>query len=186
MRVRSIHLISRGRLLIAIGLVVLLGFVTLLGNLLSSEPDEPLEDEDPPMEEHEDAEVEAALAEEVEPEREEETGLASLRLQRNQSRSEQIDILRDLASRPDAGEDSRVQAEKRLIQISDRLAAESEAEQLIISAGFADALVYVMQDNALALVKEDTLEDREVSQIASMVARVTGLSWEDISVRTQP
>lgn|GEM_PF-6539506 len=177
---KSIHLVSRGRLLLGIGLVVLLAFVTLLGNLLTDDR-APVDEGEPP----EDEEIEVVFQEETDPPADVgEEGFSGMRLDRDRARSEQVDILQGIVSNPDAGEDARAQAGDRLIEISDRLAMEAEAEQLIISsAGFADVLVYVMQDNALVLVKEDTLEDQEVSQIASMVSRVTGLSWEDISVR---
>lgn len=109
-----------------------------------------------------------------------------MRLERERTRSMQVEILREIVNNPNSTEGAREQAQGRLMEISDKLAGEAEAEQLITALDFEDALVYLLQEDALVLVKCKELDDTAVARIASIVSRVTGLSWEKIAVRLSP
>ncbi len=114
------------------------------------------------------------------------SSFVEMRLERERTRSMQVEILREIVNNPNSTAEAREQAQSRLMEISDKLAAESEAEQLIAAQDFDDALVYLLQEDALVLVKCDELDDTRVARIASVVSRVTGLSWENITVRRSP
>jgi len=104
------------------------------------------------------------------------------RLEREKTRSQMVEILREIVNNPNSSPDSRKLAQDHLVEISNRLAAESEAEQLIMAKDFEDALVYVYADSALIIVKAQEITRPQAAQVASAVNRVTGISWEKVSI----
>lgn len=111
---------------------------------------------------------------------------ADTRLAREKTRSQTVEILREIVNNPNSTSEARGLAQQKLIDMSEKLSMESEAEQLLMAADFDEILVYLMKDAALVLVKGEDMDERQAAQIASVVSRVTGLSWERISIRTHP
>jgi len=181
---RSIMLVSRDRLMLSIALVIFLGIVTVVGNwLIIDTREESLqsgEEEDalPVMSEQEEMQIDTDL-----PPEDFEATLSELRFDRDQERSLSIDVLQQIVNNPKSSETMRDEAQERLLDISEKLNMESEAEQLIRTSELDDAVVYILQDSVLVLVKDETLDEEAVSEIASIISRVTGFSWEDIRVR---
>ncbi len=111
---------------------------------------------------------------------------AETRLSREKSRSQTVEILREIVNNPNSTTEARGVAQDKLIEMSEKLSMESEAEQLLMGADYEEVLVYLMKDGALVLVKGEDIDEIQAAQIASVVSRVTGLSWERISIRTHP
>ena len=107
------------------------------------------------------------------------------RLRRERVRSQMVEMLREIVNNPNSTSDARQQAQERLIEISEQLAHESEAEQMLEAKGFGKVIVYLMTDNALVMIAEEEIDKKEAAQIASVMVRVADLGWEDVSIVTR-
>ncbi len=104
------------------------------------------------------------------------------RLQREQARSEQLDLLREVLNNPNLGAGSREEAAGLWLVITEAVAAEVDLENLIRAKGFADAVVVLDKGRATIMVKAASLTQADVLRIADLATRVAGLSFEDITV----
>lgn len=104
------------------------------------------------------------------------------RLEREQARSEQLDLLREVVNNPNLGEAARAQAVSLWLEITQEVAAEVDLENLIRAKGFADAVVVLQKGKAVVMVKAASLSKEDVLRVADLVVRVAGLEFEDITV----
>ncbi|MCL6449727.1 MAG: SpoIIIAH-like family protein [Acetobacteraceae bacterium] len=115
-------------------------------------------------------------------------GLAFMdyRLERERSRGQEAEWLRDLSQDPEADPATRAEAGRRLLELATRGAKEAELESLIRAKGFEDALVFLFSGSAVVLVKASQLTQGEVARIGEVVSRGAGLKLEDISIMCRP
>jgi len=104
------------------------------------------------------------------------------RLQREQARSQQLDLLREILTNPNVDQQSRDEAMSLWLKITEMISAEVDLENLIRAKGFADAVVVLDNGKGTIMVKADSLTKDEVVRIADLAVRVAGLSYEDITV----
>lgn len=104
------------------------------------------------------------------------------RLQREQARSQQLDLLREVLTNPNVDQQSRDEAMSLWLKITEMISAEVDLENLIRAKGFADAVVVLDNGKGTIMVKADSLTKDEVVRIADLAVRVAGLSYEDITV----
>lgn len=108
------------------------------------------------------------------------------RLERDGTRQQQLDLLRELINNPNSDEASRKEANRRFLRIVDTIGKEVELEGLIRAKGFDDALVFLQEESATVVVKAAVLAAPEVARIADIVMRGTGLKLEAISILSLP
>ncbi len=106
------------------------------------------------------------------------------RLERDSARQQQLDLLREMINNPNSGEEARKEADRRFLHITDVLGKEMEIEGLIRAKGFTDALILLNETSATAIIKAQTLNELEVTRIADIIVRITGLNPAAISVVT--
>jgi len=108
------------------------------------------------------------------------------RLERDSARQQQLDLLREVINNPNSGEEARQEADRRFLHITNILGQEMEIEGLIRAKGFKEALVLLNEFTATAVIKAQTLDQMEVTRIAEIINRTTGLPPTAISVVTYP
>lgn len=106
----------------------------------------------------------------------------NLRLERDQARSLQLELLREVLDNPQVDGEARGEAMALWLEISRSVAWETDVESLIRAEGYIDALVVCGQGQATVMVPVDALTREEVVRIADIVVRITGLDYEDITV----
>jgi len=103
-------------------------------------------------------------------------------LQRDQARSEQLDLLREVLNNANLGSAAKDQALGVWLRITQDLGLEVDMENLIRAKGFADAVVVLREGQATIMVKAASLTPEEVLRIADIAVRIAGISFEDITV----
>jgi stage III sporulation protein AH len=104
------------------------------------------------------------------------------RLQRDQARSEQLDLLREVLNNENLGSAAKDQAMGVWLRITQDLGREVDMENLIRAKGFADAVVVLREGQATIMVKAASLTPEEVLRLADIAARIAGIRFEDITV----
>ncbi|MCL6581701.1 MAG: SpoIIIAH-like family protein [Firmicutes bacterium] len=107
---------------------------------------------------------------------------AEHRLEREQARAEQLELLRELLRQENLDEATRRRALDMWLSITDGITKEVDIENLIRAKGYADAVVVLGRDRATVIVRAESLTPEDVVRIADAVVRVTGLDYEDVAV----
>lgn len=104
------------------------------------------------------------------------------RLEREQARSLQLDLLREVLNNANLGDNAHERALQAWLAITQDIAREVDIENLIRAKGFADAVVVLRDGKATVMVKAASLTQEEVFRIADIAVRLAGLSYEDVTV----
>lgn len=109
------------------------------------------------------------------------------RLERERTRGQQVEWLREITNNPNADAETRKKAQEQLYNLSQNVGKEMETENLIRAKGFDDAVVLLQHDKAATVVvrvKELTTDD--AAKIADLVARNTGIPPSNIIIISKP
>lgn len=104
------------------------------------------------------------------------------RIERERTRSGQIEILREIVNNPNSSAQVRQEAQRKLMGISDNLEKESKVENMLVAKGFKDAIVVIQDKAVLVIVPADALQEEEVAKIADIVIKVVDCSIEDVTI----
>lgn len=85
------------------------------------------------------------------------------RLERDRARSEQINILREIVNNPNSDEASKKEAQRKILEITDKMEKEMEIESLIRARGYREALAYIHEEAVDVIIHTNGLE-REMWQ----------------------
>lgn len=98
-----------------------------------------------------------------------ESVFARCKLERDETRSENIDLLNSTINNVNASEDAKFQAEEMLIKISDSIEKEINIENIVRMKGFEDAMAFISDGNVTVTVKGETLTQPQITQINDIV-----------------
>ena len=100
---------------------------------------------------------------------------AEAKLNREQSRAKEKDILTEMLNNENITEEQKAKCTESMLLLQERMEKESAAEAMIQSKGFKQA--YVRMDNETVDVVVDAvkLTDKDVAQIEDIVQRKTGM-----------
>ncbi len=104
------------------------------------------------------------------------------RLERDRTRSQQIDLLREIVNNQNSSEESRKEANRRLLAISQAIDTEMKIENLIRAENFKDAVAFVQEKSATIIVQTPALTPMDKNKLTDIAVRVTGLTPENIVV----
>ncbi len=104
------------------------------------------------------------------------------RIERERTRSERVEILREIVSNPNSSAQMRQEAQQKLIKISDDLEKESKIENALIAKGFSDAIVVIQPESVMVIVPSDGLRQDEIVRIADIVVKVAVCKMEDVVI----
>lgn len=108
------------------------------------------------------------------------------RLERERTRGQQIDLLRELINNPQADDASRKSAGDRWLAIVEAMGKEGELENLIRAKGFADAVVFIQEKATVVVVKAADLSQQEAAKIMDIVTRGTGMKIDAVTLVVKP
>jgi len=112
----------------------------------------------------------------------EENFFVDYRLERDRTRGQQVEWLREIINNTETADDTRQKAQESLLAISRNMEKESTLENLIRAKGFTDAAVKVDESTATAIVSSADISAGDIGVITELVARITGLSPDKIAV----
>lgn len=104
------------------------------------------------------------------------------RLERDRTRGQQVEWLREVINNPGTVDETRQKAQEQLMAISHSMEKESELENLIRAKGFDDAVVIVDEHTATAVVSAGNMNSGEVTAITELVSRSTGMDPQKIAI----
>jgi stage III sporulation protein AH len=108
------------------------------------------------------------------------------RLERERTRGQQIELLRELINNPQADEASRRSAGDRWLAIVNAMGVETELENLIRAKGFADAVVFIQEKTTVVVVKAAELSQPEAARIMDLAVRATGMKLDAVTLVVKP
>ena len=104
------------------------------------------------------------------------------RLQRERSRSQQVELLKEIVNSPNSAGDARQVAQDQLLSISRYVAGESRLENLLKAKGYKEAVVCVDQKGVTVVVDGSRFSSAEEAKIVEIVAKETGVGEQGIVV----
>ncbi len=107
---------------------------------------------------------------------------AKTRSEREDTRNEAIDTLKDTAKSAKGGEDEKTAATEQLAIITKRMEDEAAIETLVKAKGFKDAVAVIGDNGISVIVKSDKLLQSETLQIQDIVTSQTGENLEKIKI----
>ncbi|WP_051688138.1 SpoIIIAH-like family protein [Desulfofalx alkaliphila] len=125
------------------------------------------------------------LAQSTEKTRQSEGFFVEYRIERERTRGQQVEWLREIINNPNSDSETRKKAQEQLYTISQNLGKEMEIENLIRAKGFDDAVVLIQEDptNAVTVVvKTEKLTTDQTAQVAELVSRNTGINMSHVVI----
>lgn len=108
----------------------------------------------------------------------------SIKLEREQTRAENKEMLTEILNNKNATEDQKNDAINSIMEMADNAEKENAAETLLTAKGFSGAVVSITEDCVDVVINQEKLTDQEVVQVEDIVSRKTGMSMEKIVIST--
>lgn len=108
----------------------------------------------------------------------------SIKLEREQTRAENKEMLTEILNNTNATEDQKNDAIDSIMEMADNAEKENAAETLLTAKGFSGAVVSITEDCVDVVINQAELTEQEVVQIEDIVSRKTGASMEKIVIST--
>ena len=112
------------------------------------------------------------------------TFFVQAKLDRENSRSRQQEVLLEMINNQNLDQPQRAQFADAMLDIQKRIEKESAAEAMIESKGFREVFVRIGDDSVDVVVDKENLTDAEVAQIEDIVKRKTGIDVKNIRIST--
>lgn len=104
------------------------------------------------------------------------------RIERDKNRSKEVEMWQDIINSDKAEGNFKDMAQQEIVKIVSLTDKEMIIENLIISRGFNDALVFLTDDSATVIVEAKELTSSNIAQIQDIVVRKTKLDPKDIKI----
>lgn len=104
------------------------------------------------------------------------------KLEREQSRAKQKDILTGMINNENVGQEKKSEAADEMLKIQQRIEKETAAEAMIEAKGFKEVYVRIDNDTVDVIVNKEELSETEIAQIEDIVKRKTGMKVEKIRI----
>lgn len=107
---------------------------------------------------------------------------ASFRIEREQVRGRQLEVLREIAEGDKSGADARENASVRMIRITEEMEKEMKAENLVKSRGVKECVVIIQPSTTTIVV--DRIPDHGPSEtdLKGLVSQTVGCRRNDLSL----
>lgn len=107
-----------------------------------------------------------------------------IKLDREQARAENKEMLTEILNNKNATEDQKNDAINSIMELADYAEKENEAETLLTAKGFSGAVVSMTKDSVDVVINQGELSEQEIAQIGDIVTRKTGVSMDKIVIST--
>ncbi|PSR36102.1 MAG: hypothetical protein C7B44_10830 [Sulfobacillus thermosulfidooxidans] len=104
------------------------------------------------------------------------------RMHRDRVMSEEIATLKALTENPSIGQSAKDQASATMVQDTQELKEETQAEGLLSARGFPLSAVTVTQNKAIVVVGGASLTSEQIGRIADTITEVTSLPPQDVVI----
>lgn len=104
------------------------------------------------------------------------------RLERERTRSEQVERLNEIINNPNTSVDIRMKAQEDLLWFTNNLGKETKIETALLAKGFSDAVTVIESESVMVVVSSEGLREDEIARIADIVTFISGYNMEDIVI----
>lgn len=104
------------------------------------------------------------------------------RLERDRTRSQQIDLFREIVNNQNSVEESRKEAQRKLLALNQAMETEMKLENMIKAENIKDCVALVEEKSATIIVQVPMLTAPDKIKINQITTRITGLSQENIFI----
>ncbi|MGE4213350.1 MAG: SpoIIIAH-like family protein [Anaerotignaceae bacterium] len=112
------------------------------------------------------------------------TYFVQAKLDREQSRAKQKDILTEMINNEKLDTDQKADFAAGMLELQQRIEKETAAETMIKAKGFDEAYVRIDDETVDVVVSSENLSDAQLAQIEDIVKRKTGVSADKIRIST--
>lgn len=106
-----------------------------------------------------------------------------MRLERQKSRDESIDVLKGITQTEDLSDEEKKTAAETLAILAKNIESETAIENLVLAKGFSQCLAYIGEDSVTVSVRtKEALTPAEAGQIRDIAVGETGLSSSKIKI----
>jgi stage III sporulation protein AH len=113
---------------------------------------------------------------------EKESFFSEYRLERDRTRSEQIEVLNEIINNANSSTEVRADAQQKLLLLTENLGKETKIETAIIAKGFTEAVAVMQAQSVLVIVPSKGLRQDEIAKIADIVTKIAECRWEDVII----
>ena len=110
------------------------------------------------------------------------TFFAEAKLDREQARAKQKDMLTEMMNNESVDEQQKAACADNMLELQKRIEKETAAEAMIESKGFKEAYVRIDDETVDVVVDKQELTDAEIAQIEDIVKRKTGFEADKIRI----
>jgi len=107
---------------------------------------------------------------------------ANYRIERENTRKNEIEVIREIIDNPNSDADMKKEAQAQLLEITNNMEKELLIEGLIKAKGFEDTIVMMSKNSVNVIVSRAELKPEEVAQILDIVKRESGKSPDSIKI----
>jgi len=104
------------------------------------------------------------------------------KIDREQTRAYSQEILLGVINNDQLGEEQKVDAASKMVQLQDRIEKEAAAETMLEAKGFKEVFVRMDDTGVDVVINANQLTETELAQIADVVSRKTGVPAEKIVI----
>jgi stage III sporulation protein AH len=104
------------------------------------------------------------------------------RLERERTRSEQVEILNEIINNPNSDVEVRLDAQEKLLWLTNNLGKETKIENALFAKGFTDAAVAIESQAIMVIVPSQGLREDEIARIADIVIKIAECELEDVVI----
>lgn len=122
------------------------------------------------------------LAKKEQPSKEGENFFVEYRIERDQARSEQINLLREMINNPNSDKKLKAKAQSKLLDLTNNIEEEMEIESLIRARGYQDGIAFIHNKSVEVIVASESLNQQDVAKIGDLITNTTGINLEDITI----
>lgn len=108
----------------------------------------------------------------------------SIKLQREQTRAENKEMLTEIINNVNATEKQKNDAIDSIMEIADFAEKENAAETLLSAKGFPESVVSMEKNHVDVVINQKDLTEQDIIQIEDIVTRKTEVSLENIVIST--
>ncbi|MGM0502579.1 MAG: SpoIIIAH-like family protein [Bacillota bacterium] len=104
------------------------------------------------------------------------------RIERDQARSEQINLLREMINNPNSDKKVKTQAQSRLLAITNNIEQEMEIESLIRARGYQDGIAFIHNNSVEVIVATTGLTQEDVAKIGNIITNTTEIALKNVTI----
>ncbi len=104
------------------------------------------------------------------------------RIERDQARSEQINLLREMINNPNSDKKLKTKAQERLLTLTNNIEKEMEIESLIRARGYNDGIAFIHDNSIELIISTEALQKEDVAKLGDIIKNSTEINLEDITI----